>query len=75
MTKHDRLMNALTEIKAICSKQEDDELGCGKKCPFIMGKDGDTFRKCEVMAFTRQDTCDPIDTPEEWGEPPESEGE
>lgn len=73
MTKHDRLMNALAEIKTICSKHEDYELGCGKRCPFLMGKDGDDFRGCEVMTFTRQNTVDTIDAPEEWGEPPESE--
>lgn len=68
MTKHDRLMNALSEIKTICTAQESGELGCGKKCPFLLGKDGDTFRRCEVIVFTRQDTDLVIDTPEEWGD-------
>lgn len=68
MTKHDRLMNALAEIKTICSKNEDVDLGCGKRCPFLMGKDGDEFRDCEVITFTRQNTIDVIDTPQEWGE-------
>jgi len=72
MTKHDRLMNALAEIKEICSKQEDAELGCGKKCPFLLGKDGDDFRGCEVMNYTRQSTDAVIDTPMEWGEDGES---
>lgn len=34
MTKHDRLISALKEIKSICSKNEDYDLGCGRKCPF-----------------------------------------
>lgn len=68
MTKHDRLMNALAEIKTICSKNEDEDLGCGKRCPFLMGKDGDEYRGCEIMTFTRQNTTDVIDTPQEWGE-------
>lgn len=67
MTKHDRLMNALAEIKNICSKNEDYEFGCGKRCPFLMGKDGDEFRNCEIMVFTHQDTNGTIDAPEEWG--------
>ena len=68
MTKHDRLMNALAEIKEVCSKNEDYEFGCGKKCPFLMGKDGDNFRGCEIMTFTRQDSNELIDTPMEWGQ-------
>lgn len=67
MTKHDRLMNALAEIKEICSKHEDAELGCGKKCPFLLGKEGDDYRGCEVFSYTLQDTRDPIDAPQEWG--------
>ena len=67
MTKHDRLMNALSEIKDICSKHEDYELGCGRKCPFLMGKEGDDFRECEVISFTKQNKSEPIDTPMEWG--------
>ena len=67
MTKHDRLMNALSEIKDICSKNEDYELGCGRKCPFLMGKEGDDFRGCEVISFTGQNKSEPIDTPMEWG--------
>lgn len=68
MSKHKRLMNALAEIKAICSKNDDPEFGCGKKCPFLMGNDGDVYRGCEVITFTHQDRRDIIDTPEEWGE-------
>ena len=62
MTKHDRLMNVLAEIKSICVKNDDAERGCGKKCPFLMGKDGDEFRDCEILRFVDGDT------PEEWGE-------
>lgn len=68
MTKHDRLMNALAEIKAICTKNEDYNLGCGKRCPFLMEEDGNGFRGREVMRYTRQDTVDTIDTPSEWAE-------
>ena len=68
MTRHDRLMKALVEIKDICSKNDDEDFGCGKKCPFLLGENGDKFRGCEVMIFTRQNTNEPIDTPEEWGE-------
>ena len=66
MTKHDRLMSALAEIKELCKKQNDPDIGCGKKCPFLMGKDGDDFRYCEVMTFIING--DPNYTPEEWGE-------
>lgn len=68
MTKHDRLMNALAEIKAICTKNEDYDLGCGKRCPFLMKKDDNGFRGCEVIHYTRQNTVDTIDTPSEWAE-------
>ena len=68
MTRHDRLMNALEEIKTICSKQEDPDFGCGKKCPFLLGEDGDDYRECEIMNYTRQSTCATIETPMEWGE-------
>ena len=67
MTRHDRLMKALKEIKDICVKNEDPEFGCGKKCPFLLGKEGDEFRDCEVVMFTRMDLSD-LDTPMEWGE-------
>lgn len=67
MTKHDRLMNALAEIKSICSKNQDFNLGCGKRCPFLLGKDGDAFRSCDVLEYTHQNTPNII-TPEEWGE-------
>lgn len=67
MTKHDRLMNALAEIKDICSKNEDEELGCGKRCPFLMGKDGDEYRACEVMKYMHDKYNKPIEIPEEWG--------
>lgn len=68
MTKHDRLMNALREIKEICSQQEPSDIGCGLRCPFLMGKKGDSFRGCEVITFTRQNIAEPIDTPQEWGD-------
>ena len=68
MTRHDRLMNALAEIKTICSKNEDYDLGCGKRCPFLMKEDVTGFRGCEVMRFTHQDAVYTIDAPEEWGE-------
>lgn len=66
MTKHDRMMTALAEIKEFCKKQNDYIFGCGKKCPFLMGKEGDDFRDCEIMKYIRHG--EPIDTPEEWGE-------
>jgi len=66
MTKHDRLMNALAEIKDICSKNEDEELGCGKRCPFLMGNNGDNFRDCEVMLVMHDKYKEPIEIPEEW---------
>lgn len=65
MRKHNRLMNALAEIKLICAKNGDFETGCSRKCPFIMGSPGDEFRDCEVMLFIKPDTSD---TPEDWGE-------
>ena len=65
MKQHDRLMNALAEIKSICSKHEDFDLGCGKKCPFLMGNEGDTFRPCEVMRYVHAVY---YDTPQDWGE-------
>ena len=68
MTKHDRLMNALAEIKAVCDKNEDYDFGCGKRCPFLMEEDDNGFRGCEVIRYTRQDTVDTIDTPSEWAE-------
>ena len=63
MKQHDRLMKALEEIKTICSKQVDYDIGCGKKCPFLLGREGDNFRGCEVMKFI----C-ACETPQEWGE-------
>ena len=68
MTKHDRLMKALAEIKDICAKNDDEDLGCGKRCPFLMEEDSNGFRDCEIMCFTRQNTVDPIDSPSEWAE-------
>ena len=67
MTKRDRLMNALKEIKSICSKNEDDELGCGKKCPFLMGQDGDDYRPCEVIKFLHAEDHFGAESPQEWG--------
>lgn len=67
MTKHDRLMNALAEIKSICAKNEDYELGCGRRCPFLMEEDSCGFMGCEVMTFTHQNNPERIDAPEEWG--------
>ena len=66
MTKHDRLISALKEIKSICSKNEDYDLGCGRKCPFLMGNEDDIFRPCEVMEFVHP--TEVVDTPQEWGE-------
>ena len=67
MNRHDRLMNALAEIKDICSKNEDYYDGCGKKCPFLM-EEKNGFRPCEVVKFTLMDSHTCIDTPSEWGE-------
>ena len=64
MTKRERLMNALAEIKDTCIKNSDYDEGCGKRCPFLMGKDGDDFRDCEVVQFVRND----VYTPNEWAE-------
>lgn len=61
MTKHDRMMKNLEEIKEFCKKNVDDELGCGKKCPFLLGNDGDDYRPCEIMEYVSGET------PEEWG--------
>ena len=63
MTKHDRLINALQEIKEICSKNDDEDRGCGRRCPFLMKAERDGFRDCEVLKFIRFSS-----TPEEWGE-------
>ena len=62
MTKHDRLMNALKQIKAICDKNEDPDGGCGKKCPFVMAEENG-FRDCEVARYTSGGAPG-----EEWGE-------
>ncbi len=51
MNRHDRLMKALGEIKDICTMSGDDEQGCGNRCPFLMGEQGDYFRDCEVACF------------------------
>lgn len=67
MTKHDRLMNALAEIKEICKKNEDVDFGCGRRCPFLMEEDANGFRGCDAISFTRQNTTEVIDTPSEWG--------
>lgn len=75
MTKHDRLMNALAEIKDICSKNEDEDFGCGKRCPFLMGKDGDKYRDCEVLKFTHDKYGQPAEIPEEWGKSKENKEE
>ena len=66
MTKHDRLMKALAEIKEVCSKNEDEDFGCGLKCPFLM-KEKNGFRPCEVVKFTLMDSHTCIDSPSEWG--------
>ena len=68
MTRHDRLMKALAEIKTICAKNEDATLGCGGKCSFLMEKDKNGFRPCEVVQFTHMDSHTCLDAPEEWGE-------
>ena len=68
MTKHDRLMSALAEIKAICTKNEDYDEGCGKRCSFLMEEDSNGFRGCEVIRYTHQDAVYTIDTPSEWAE-------
>lgn len=62
MTRHDRLMNALNEIEIICSKNVDDILGCGRKCPFLLGTEQDNYRPCEVMEYIGN-----TETPDEWG--------
>ena len=62
--RHDMLMQALKEIKDVCTMSEDYDLGCGKDCPFLQGKEDDAFRGCEVMQFLRTDYY----TPSEWGE-------
>ena len=61
MTKHDRLMKALEEIKDICAKSTDTKTGCSNKCPFLTGTDDDNYRPCEVLHY--------VDgyTPDAWG--------
>ena len=68
MTKHDRLMKALAEIKDICAKNDDEGFGCGKRCPFLMAEVSNGFRDCEIMCFTRHNDVDTIDSPSEWAE-------
>ena len=68
MTKRDRLMKALAEIKDICVKNGDEDVGCGKRCPFLMAEDSNGFRDCEIMCFTRQNAVDTIYSPSEWAE-------
>ena len=72
MIKHDRLMRALAEIKDICANNADYDIGCGKRCPFLMAEDSNGFRDCEIMCFTRHNAV--IDSPSEWAEW-EEEGE
>ena len=67
MTKHDRLMNALREIKEVCSKNEDPHFGCGQKCPFLMADDGSGFRDCEVVTFIQGNTINKeVIVPQAW---------
>lgn len=68
MTKYDRMMKALVEIKEFCKKNVDDELGCGEKCPFLLGNDGDEYRPCEVMRYIEGVGLRWHESPNEWGE-------
>ena len=55
MTKHDRLMKALEEIKSICIKNDNEETGCDLKCPFLMETkliiDGHPYAVCEIVYY------------------------
>lgn len=68
MTKHDRLMNALKEIKEVCKKNGNAEDGCAKRCPFIMEADENGYMDCEIVRFMHTKWGSPIEIPEEWGE-------
>ena len=63
MNRHDRLIKALGEIKDICVKSEGYEQGCGNRCPFLMGKQGDYFRDCEVARFIGEQLIPPCEWP------------
>ena len=68
MTKHDRLMNALKEIKSICEENDNKRTnGCKLACPFIV-REENGFRGCEVFNFIDPTDMGNLLVPCFWGE-------
>lgn len=75
MTKHDRLLKALQEIKDYCVSKEDYDLGCSPKCMFLKAPLENGYRGCQIMDFVQPHHNEIIDTPSEWGERDELQDE
>ena len=62
MTKHERFLKSLLEIKENCIKNTDDYTCCALKCPFLIEENEYGFRDCEIINFVQGET------PAEWGD-------